>query len=102
MTRWAALCDSMNTDNFATISAPDFDLALTLDSGQTFHWEKVGAGFVGAIGERAIHVEQSGGVLKVRDSQELSKSPTPKAFGALPGVVAHYFALDHPLGEICA
>ena len=31
-------------------AAPDFDLAMTLDSGQVFHWEKIGNGFVGTIG----------------------------------------------------
>lgn len=70
------------------IPAPDFDLALTLDSGQTFHWESLGGGFVGAIGERAIYVEQRGSTLEVR--------------GAPAEVAAHYFALDHPLAEICA
>ena len=40
------------------IPAPDFDLAMTLDSGQVFHWEKIGDGFVGTIGERAVYVEQ--------------------------------------------
>src|SRR5712691_6786345 len=84
----------MKIDHFEKIPAPDFDLALTLDSGQTFHWESLGAGFVGAIGERAVYVEQHGDVLKVR-------GPAPKAFGALPRVVARYFALDHPLAEIC-
>ena len=37
-------------------SAPDFDLAKTLDSGQVFHWEKVGNGFVGTIGDLPIYV----------------------------------------------
>ena len=36
------------------ISAPDFDLEKTLDSGQVFHWEKVGKGFVGTIGDCAV------------------------------------------------
>ena len=40
------------------IPAPDFDLDKTLDSGQVFHWEKVGDGFVGAIGDLAVYVEQ--------------------------------------------
>lgn len=70
------------------IPAPDFDLALTLDSGQTFHWEPSGAGFLGAIGERAVYVEQRGNALEI--------------LGAPTGVVARYFALDHPLAEICA
>ena len=35
------------------IPAADFNLAMTLDSGQVFHWQKVGHGFVGVIGECA-------------------------------------------------
>ena len=30
----------------AKIPAPDFDLAMTLGSGQVFHWENVDGGFV--------------------------------------------------------
>ena len=70
------------------IAAPDFDLAMTLDSGQVFHWEKVDGGFIGTIGERAIYVEQAGEILRgSRGPEEL---------------VRNYFALDHPLAEICA
>jgi N-glycosylase/DNA lyase len=70
------------------IPAPDFDLAMTLDSGQVFHWEKVDGGFIGTIGERAVYVEQRGEILRVsRGPEEL---------------VRNYFALDHPLAEICA
>jgi len=82
-----------------TILSPDFDLALTLDSGQTFHWEKEGPGFVGAVGARAVYVEQRGNVLRVRESgPSLQGSQRP----ALPAIVARYFALDHPLADICA
>jgi N-glycosylase/DNA lyase len=70
------------------IDAPDFDLALTLDSGQTFHWNSLGAGFVGTIGARAVYIEQRSKALEIR--------------GAPAAVVARYFALDHPLAEICA
>jgi N-glycosylase/DNA lyase len=71
-----------------TIRAPDFDLAMTLDSGQVFHWEKVGNGFVGAIGEEPVYVEQRSESLRVsHGAREL---------------VGNYFALDHPLAEICA
>jgi N-glycosylase/DNA lyase len=77
----------------------DFDLEKTVNSGQVFHWEKVGEGFVGAIGDRAIFVEQHGDFLKVRDGEPPSPTRGPRA---LPGTVAHYFALDHPLGKICA
>ena len=83
---------------FTNIRAPDFDLAMTLNSGQVFHWQEVGDGFVGAIGDRAVYVEQRAGVLKVCDGEALS--PTREA-RVLPGIVARYFALDHPLAEIC-
>jgi len=42
------------------ISAPAFDLAKTLDSGQVFHWEKIGHGFVGTISDLPIYVSQNG------------------------------------------
>jgi N-glycosylase/DNA lyase len=69
------------------IPAPDFDLAMTLGSGQVFHWEKSGQGFVGTIGEQAVYVEQNGNLLLSSCSEQLA---------------GHYFALDHPLAEICA
>ena len=74
------------------IEAPDFDLAMTLNSGQVFHWEKIGDGFYGMIDDRAVYVEQLGDILKIRFGET----------HALPKVVARYFALDHPLEEICA
>jgi N-glycosylase/DNA lyase len=70
------------------IAAPDFDLAKTLDSGQVFHWEPEGDGYVGTIDERAVYVEQRG--------QQLSVT------GVSAREARRYFALDHPLGEICA
>jgi N-glycosylase/DNA lyase len=81
------------------ISVTDFDLAMTLDSGQVFHWARAGAGFVGVIGDRSVYVEQSGDVLKAsgRSAQLdcLNQS-------SLRTTVSRYFALDHPLAEICA
>ncbi len=69
--------------NLTKIEAPDFDLAKTLDSGQVFHWEPLGSGFVGMIDERPVYVEQ-------RDD-ELFVSR-----GAAT-LIRRYFALDHPL-----
>ena len=79
------------------IPAPDFDLEKTLNSGQVFHWEKVGDGFVGTIGDLAVFVEQRGQFLKVRDGE--APSPAREA-RAVPGIIRRYFALDHPLAEI--
>ncbi len=81
---------------FTTIRAPDFDLEKTLESGQVFHWQRIGDGFVGAIDDLPVYVEQRGEFLKVRDG-EAARSPGRP----LPGIVARYFALDHPLAEIC-
>ena len=70
------------------IPAPDFDLAMTLDSGQVFHWERSGEGFIGPIGDRAVYVQQKGDALFVDGGDDQ--------------LVRTYFALDHPLAEICA
>jgi N-glycosylase/DNA lyase len=70
------------------IAAPDFDLAMTLDSGQVFHWEKQVPGFVGTIGDAAVYVRQDGKMLRFS--------------GVSAKAMADYFALDHPLDEICA
>ncbi len=80
------------------IPAPDFDLEKTLNSGQVFHWEKAGNGFVGTIGDCAVYIEQHNQVLKVRFGGTPARSPRRP----LPRIVAHYFALDHPLAGICA
>src|SRR5262245_54806228 len=80
------------------IPAPDFDLEKTLDSGQVFHWERVGDGFVGAIADLAVHVRQDNEMLRVR----FGGTPKPtRETRAHPRIVARYFALDHPLAEIC-
>jgi N-glycosylase/DNA lyase len=72
----------------ANIAAPDFDLEKTLNCGQVFHWEKSGAGFLGAIGPNAVYVEQ-------RRNRLFFTGVSTKAIG-------RYFSLDHPLAEICA
>ena len=72
----------------AKIPAPDFDLAMTLGSGQVFHWENVDGGVVGAIGDRPVYLEQRGDSLLTSCEDEK--------------LIRNYFALDHPLAEICA
>jgi N-glycosylase/DNA lyase len=91
------------------IPAPEFDLEKTLDSGQVFHWEKAGSGFVGTIGDRAIYVEQRGDILNVRNDgtpldclKQSSRVGLGNKVDGFPKIVADYFALDHPLAEICA
>jgi N-glycosylase/DNA lyase len=77
------------------LPAKEFDLAMTLNSGQVFHWEKAGDGFCGTIGDRAVYVKKRGPTLHVSMGGE-----GPRHRGE--ELVRHYFALDHPLDEICA
>src|SRR5881628_3276288 len=72
---------------------------MTLDSGQVFHWEKAGAGFVGAIGDLAVYLEQQKDILKASGSALRLDGFKPSSFSK---TVAHYFALDHQLAEIRA
>jgi N-glycosylase/DNA lyase len=83
------------------ISAPDFDLEKTLDSGQVFHWEKVGKGFVGTIGDLPVCIEQRGEVLCAKVASGSSRSLGRDAQDA-HSTISSYFALDHSLAEICA
>jgi N-glycosylase/DNA lyase len=83
------------------LPAPHFDLAKTLDSGQVFHWEEAGRGFIGTIEDRAMFVEQRGEVLRANVASVSSRFLEKNAEDA-HATVAHYFALDHPLEEICA
>lgn len=95
------------------VAAPDFDLAKTLNSGQVFHWDTIDNGFAGAIGERAVWVEQRGNSLCARLEERAPASPAssvrqingPASQELRPpiaDVITHYFALDHPLAQICA
>jgi N-glycosylase/DNA lyase len=70
------------------VSAPEFDLRLTLESGQVFHWQRDGEGWRGLIDRTPVRVEQRGAILDVTPGAET--------------LVARYFALDHPLAEIYA
>jgi N-glycosylase/DNA lyase len=62
------------------------NLDLTLQSGQAFHWQRHGEGWLGAIDQRAAYVES-------RDGELWSDAAAASA-------VANYLALDHPLEEI--
>jgi N-glycosylase/DNA lyase len=81
------------------ILAPDFDLAMTLNSGQVFHWKKSDRGFVGVIGELAVYVEHDGNLLRAANGADKLDSLKQ---ASLKAMISQYFALDHPLGEICA
>lgn len=71
------------------ISAPFFDLAKTLDSGQVFHWflENDGS-YSGLSGHELLRVRQTDADLQILSGTEET--------------VRHVFALDHPLEQIVA
>ena len=71
-----------------TMACPEFDLRMTLESGQTFHWTPQDSGYTGCIGDTAVFVRQNGDLLHYRGADE----PT----------LHHYFALDHDLAAIRA
>lgn len=68
--------------------APDFDLTRTLECGQVFHWQREGIGWLGAIGDQAVFLDQRGTDLRIEAEDEQ--------------LVHRYLGLDHPLAEICA
>jgi N-glycosylase/DNA lyase len=95
---------------FTKIRAPDFDLEKTLDSGQVFHWQKAGDGFVGAIGDLPVYVEQDNDILRAKVEGGAPATPRTRCATKIGSqelappvvdLVARYFALDHPLAEIC-
>src|SRR5881409_3681531 len=98
--------DATSEVKLVRVPAPDFDLEKTLNSGQAFHWEKSDdGGFIGAIADVPMRVRQSGAVLRVwfdeREVERLNRSSSAAAASPRQ-LVEHYFALDHPLAEICA
>ncbi len=70
------------------VAAPAFSLDLTLGCGQVFHWMRDEAGYLGAVGDVPVYVEQHGETILVPAGTE--------------AVVRQYFSLNHPLVEICA
>jgi N-glycosylase/DNA lyase len=70
------------------LECPEFDLAMTLESGQTFHWTPLDGGYTGCIGDQAYHLRQEGTRLHYR--------------GGNGEALWNYFALDHDLEAIRA
>jgi len=66
------------------VPAPDFSLAATLASGQTFRWTRHDGWWYGFIGPSAVKVQQDDGHLRV---EATAASITAEG-------IRHYFALD--------
>jgi N-glycosylase/DNA lyase len=73
---------------WGVIECPEFDLDLTLNSGQTFHWIPQEKGFAGCIGDIPYLLRQEGSLLHY--------------CGGDAETLRHYFALDHDLSAIRA
>ena len=83
---------------FTKIRAPDFDLEKTLDSGQVFHWEKIGDGFVGAIGDLPVYVEQAS---EIFESSFWRDAKTSTRDACAPRISQALFRPGSSVGEIC-
>ncbi len=70
--------------NPTTIPVAGFDLAATLDSGQTFHWHRDGGTFFGLVGDVPVRVSQPR-----KDTLLVSEGDAT--------LLSHYLALDHDL-----
>jgi N-glycosylase/DNA lyase len=72
----------------AALEIPELDLAMTLNSGQAFHWTSMEEGWTGCIGDTAVFLRQKGKSLEYRGIGEKD--------------LRHYLALDHDLETIRA
>jgi N-glycosylase/DNA lyase len=70
------------------IPCPDFDLRLTLNCGQVFHWRADGPGWLGVIGDEPCYLEQCGDELIVT--------------AGMRDKARRYLALDHDMAKIRA
>ena len=74
------------------MTCPEFDLRMTLESGQTFHWTPTPessveeTAYTGCIGATPFHLVQRGNELHYR--------------GGPSAMLHHYFAFDHDLEAI--
>jgi N-glycosylase/DNA lyase len=71
-----------------SVARDRLDLATSLRCGQVFHWENHGEGWIGALGDDPVYLEQ------VDDALWIAGAPDER--------VESYLALDHPLEEIVA
>jgi len=68
------------------LRCPEFDLKLTLESGQTFHWTEKDGGYTGCIGTEGVFLRQENDLIHYQGTSEES--------------LRHYFSLDHDLAAI--
>ena len=78
--------DELLKQTGGSITCPEFDLRMTLESGQTFHWMEFQGGYAGCIGERGVILRQEGEILHYQ--------------GIDPKSLEHYLAFDHDLEKV--
>jgi N-glycosylase/DNA lyase len=71
------------------ISAPEFDLSRSMDCGQVFGWHSSGGTYWGMIGDSAVALRQSGGIVHFS-----SDRPLP------PSRISSYLGLDQDFDVI--
>lgn len=69
------------------LQTTQFDLALSLESGQVFHWTREGQTWSGLVGDAPVELRQEGDTLVGGGL-------------AAPDELARYLALDHPMTRI--
>ena len=89
--------------DYIDIPASDFDLEKTLNSGQVFHWIPDDGGFYGLISDAPVFVRQDSNALLAEVASAAGRCGEDHSRGrGTDATIQHYFALDHPLAEICA
>ena len=83
------MTSAVGAAGFEPLSAPGYDLAASLTCGQVFHWRPLGSGWLGAVGDLPVYLEQapSGEIWVNREAT---------------AIAADYLALDLPIDEIHA
>jgi N-glycosylase/DNA lyase len=90
----AAACDNLVVINDCQRAFPvrDYDLAATLNSGQTFRWHPHGAGWTGVVGHHWVRLEATDRMLTARTARPVTDWTW----------LAHYLQVDLDLDDVLA
>ncbi len=90
----AAACDNPAVMNDCERVFPvrDYDLAATLNSGQTFRWQSHDAGWIGVVGSHWVRLEATDRTLTARTARPVTDWSW----------LAHYLQLDLNLDDVLA
>jgi N-glycosylase/DNA lyase len=90
----AAACDNLPVinDRQRVFPVRDYDLAATLNSGQTFRWRPHGAGWVGVVGSHWVRLEAASHALTAQTARPVTDWSW----------LAHYLQVDLNLEDVLA